>query len=232
MKKDISISIMVPALNEERTLKAAVLDLQNVLLEKVEFLEIIIVNDGSNDSTYEIARNLSESFPYIKVINHKSNSGIGVCYKDALKVARGLYFTWFPADCEDSAETFLSFLPYLSEDTVISCHHLGSDPRSFFRKALSKIYTFTINSYFGVHVSYYNGITVLPTKVARSFPLVSRGFSWSAENLLRAMKKGCRLKEIYLPLNSRNYGKSKALTVFSLSRMTKDLFRLFRIRDL
>jgi glycosyltransferase involved in cell wall biosynthesis len=101
--QDVSISICVPAFNEEKTLAAAVEDLVDTLSVLVREIEVIIVNDGSSDSTLAIAEGLASKNPQIKVINHKNNLGVGVSFRDALAKAKYKFFTWFPGDHENSA---------------------------------------------------------------------------------------------------------------------------------
>jgi len=130
-----SISICVPVLNEEKTLKQAVEDLISTLSPHIRFLEVIIVNDGSLDSTDLLAQGLAREYPQVKIIHHLKNLGIGVCYRDALAIAGGDYFSWFPADLENSADEFISCLPYLDKEAnIITCYHCGQDPRPVMRR--------------------------------------------------------------------------------------------------
>lgn len=133
----------------------------------------------------------------------KKNLGIGSCYRDALKNAQGDYFTWFPGDYENSAEEFIQCLPYLSKDTIVTCHHLGYDNRLFIRRFLSCSYTWILNKYFHLHLKYYNGLTIFPSSKLRSFPLISNGFAFSAESMIRAVQCGCHVVELSTPLKTR-----------------------------
>lgn len=221
---NFSLSVCVPAFNEERTLALAVKDLINTLSSKVKELEIIIVDDGSIDSTYQLAAKLEEEYPRVKVLHHERNLGLGTSYRDALKEAKGDYFTWFPGDHENSAAQFIQYFPYLEKDTVVTSNHLGYDQRSFFRHLISRSYTWIFNFCFHLNLKYYNGLSIFPTAVLRSFPIVSEGFSLPAESMIKAVRKGCRVVELTVPLSKRNWGKSKALTLSSLGRMLKDSF--------
>ncbi|MBD3264494.1 MAG: glycosyltransferase [Candidatus Omnitrophica bacterium] len=225
-EREIKLSVCIPALNEEKALEEAVQDLSHTLRPVLDKLEIIIVNDGSQDSTGRIAEKLAKESSEVKVIHHSQKKGLGVCYKDALRIAGGDYFTWFPGDHENSAAELLDALGYLEENTAVTTHHVGSDTRSLFRIFLSRTYTFIINTVFGLKVKYYNGLTILPTTTAKSFDIVSDGFTWSAENLIRAIKSGCRLIELSAPLQSREGGSSKALTPASVKQMLKDVWRI------
>jgi len=223
MHDDITISVCVPAFNEEKNLTAAVEDLIFSLSSRVGDLEIIIVNDGSSDSTGIIANNLVKKYSEIQVINNNKNYGIGFCYKSALEKSSCNYFTWFPGDHENSAQELVRCLGYLHDYDVVTTHHRGFDKRSFNRRSISILYTYILNICFNLDLKYYNGLTIFPVSVLRSFPLRSTGFSLFAENIIRALRRGCNLKELSAPLKSRKSGKSKAFSCSSIFRMIKDL---------
>lgn len=221
-----SISICVPAYNEENTLKESIDDLMMTLLPLVRKLEVIIVNDGSRDSTPQIVKQLSGTYPEVKIINHKKNLGIGISYRDALAVSGGDYFTWFPADHENPAEEFIRCLPYLSKDTIITCHHQGFDNRSALRRFISRAYIKILNSYFHLNLKYYNGLTIFPSSLLRSVVLNSNGFVLFAESVIQAVRRGCRVVELAAPLREYKGRKSKATSLTSVIQSAKDLVHI------
>lgn len=227
MKNDINISICIPALNEEESLRGAVEDILRTLSPVVQKLEVIIVNDGSTDFTPQLAEQLAREYFQVRVIHHKRNLGIGVCYRDALAVARGDYFTWFPSDHENSAAEFIQCLPYLKERTTVTCYHQGQDPRSALRRWISRSYTFIINKYFHLNLKFYNGLTIFPVSLLRSLPLVAKGFVLVAESLIRAIQRGYQVVELPAPLKNRVGGKSKAFTFISAFQILIDIFHIF-----
>jgi len=226
MGNDINISICVPACNEEESLEGAVEDLLITLSPAVQKLELIIVNDGSTDSTSRIAELLAGRYRQIKVIHHRRNSGLGVCYRDALAIAEGDYFTWFPSDHENSAAEFIQCLPYLKQKTIVTCYHQEQDPRSALRRCISRSYTFILNKYFHLNLKFYNGLTIFPISLLRSLPLVAKGFVLVAESLIRAIQSGYEVVELPAPLKNRVGGKSKALTFTGAYQILVDLFHI------
>jgi dolichol-phosphate mannosyltransferase len=233
IKWEFSISVCVPAFNEGAVLREAVKDLFETLSSRVATLEIIIVNDGSTDATATLAQELSRDYDRkIKVIHHPVNLGLGASYKDALSIAQGQYFTWFPGDHENSAEELVQCLPYLRQDTAVTSYHGVSDKRSWPRRVTSSVYTGLLNKCFGLNIKYYNGLTIFPTSVLHSFPLISNGFALSAESLIRAIKSGCKVVELFYPLKKRQVGRSNAISFLSLLGMVKDIGRnlIFLIR--
>jgi len=226
MKELLSLSICVPAFNEEKNIKPAVEDLLSVLPGMLKKLEIIIVDDASTDSTPQLAAQLAKEHAEVKVIRHHKNSGIGACYRDALAVATGDYYTWFPADHENSSDEFVQCLPFLSQDTIVICHHQGLDPRSIMRRMISRTYTRVLNRLFHLNLKYYNGLTIFPAAALRSFSLAADGFFFLAESLIKADRRGYRIVELAAALKKRNYGKSKALSLFAIKQMSCDILRI------
>ena len=222
---DIRFSVCVPALNEERSLRASIEDLIGAFKAAVGSYEIIIVDDGSSDGTASIAESLSAEYGMVKVIHHERPEGIGSCYFDALRAARGEYFSWFPADRENDPNEFLACLPYLSSRRIVTCHHAGYDNRSRTRRALSRAYRNILNLVFGLRVTYYNGLSVYPTQAARTFPGFSRGFFFNAENMILGLRSGLTLKELVFPLSARAAGRSHAVRFKSLMVLLSDSFR-------
>jgi len=229
-REDISLSVCVPAFNEENTLKEAVEDLILTLLQKIKELEIVIVDDASTDSTPQLARELVAKHNQVKFISHAKNLGVGVCYRDALAVAQGKYFTWFPSDHENSAGELAKCLPFLNDNYIVTSHHRDYDFRSDFRRLISYIYTWVLNKYFRMNLKYYNGLTIIPTMCLRTTSLKSEGFAFGAESVIHAVQSGCKVVELSAPLRQRVSGKSKAFTIKSIYKVLKDLFFVLKKR--
>jgi len=225
-KQSLSISVCVPALNEENGLRGAVEDLRNILSPYLRKIEIIIVNDGSADRTAFLAEQIAEDYPEVKVIHHAKRLGVGACFRDALTIASGEYFTWFPADRENLAEEFIQCLPLLTPKTLVTCHHRGQDHRFFLRRWVSVFYASVLNGVFHLDIRYYNGLTIFPTSVLRSLRLVADGFIFLAESLIYSIKSGCAVVQLSAPLKKREGGKSKMFTWLSLKQTLKDIFRI------
>ena len=73
IKSRPKISIFLPTYNKEKYIRNAISSIQNQTLQDIE---IIAVNDCSNDETLEILKNLSLTDKRIKIVNNKNNSGL------------------------------------------------------------------------------------------------------------------------------------------------------------
>lgn len=114
-KKSALLSIVVPTYNCESSLKKGVLSLVDHSL--VNLLEIIIINDGSSDSSLKIARELAKKYPSVKVIN-KENGGHGSTINVGLKQATGKYFRLMDADDYYDTKELVKFLKRLKEENT------------------------------------------------------------------------------------------------------------------
>lgn len=88
------ISIIIPAYNCEKTISSCI---QSLLMQTYTNIEIIIVDDGSVDGTYEIVRKYSYTDNRIICVR-QDNGGPGAARNSGMKVARGEYFTFVDAD--------------------------------------------------------------------------------------------------------------------------------------
>ena len=89
------VSIITPAYNASAFLKKTILSVQS---QTFTDWEMIIVDDCSNDNTYELACSLANEDNRIRVIKHKKNSGVAVARNTALDVAIGDYIAFLDSD--------------------------------------------------------------------------------------------------------------------------------------
>ena len=80
----IGVSIVVPAYNEEHSISSLLVQLNQVMVASGLFYEVIVVDDGSQDSTASTA----ERQPRVKLIRHKSNRGYGAALKTGIRRAQ------------------------------------------------------------------------------------------------------------------------------------------------
>ena len=117
------VSVFIPAHNEEYTIEATVRSIANMdytYKGKKQF-EIIVVNDGSTDSTGEILESLKSDIDNLRIITRKtpkSGKGKGFVLNDALVLSVGKIIGVFDADTRVDKNYLSTIIPYLNNDKV------------------------------------------------------------------------------------------------------------------
>ncbi|MDD5178011.1 MAG: glycosyltransferase [Candidatus Nanoarchaeia archaeon] len=115
-----SVSIAIPAYNEEITIKDTIDSLLNLDYPK-ELIEIIVVNDGSKDNTKAIVeKTIEENKQFNIVLINQKNSGKGAALNNALRHAKGKFFVVLDADSMVRSDALKKILPVFREDKKIA----------------------------------------------------------------------------------------------------------------
>jgi cellulose synthase/poly-beta-1,6-N-acetylglucosamine synthase-like glycosyltransferase len=115
LEKNYSLSILIPAYNEENTIAGTV---EHVFASDYKGIkEVIIINDGSKDKTLQIARNLQKKYPKLVVLN-KSNSGKADSLNYAMKYVKGDFVAIIDADSYPNKEAFSRIMGFFSDQKV------------------------------------------------------------------------------------------------------------------
>ena len=215
------ITAVMPSLNEEKNLVAAV---QNVLAGDVRLGipgEVVIVNDGSTDGTGKIAEELRAKDPSIQVIHHATPQGIGGSFWDGVKASRGEVVVMIPGDGENDAAEILRYLPLMDQVDVVVPYVFNRQVRSKARRKISNLYRSIINMTFGTTLNYMNGTVLYRRSILEQVELKGRGFFYQTELLIKCIRAGYLYAEVPYALLQRATGRSNATSLRSLKNVKK-----------
>ena len=131
--KKYSISVLIPAFNEQENIKSTV---ENVLKSDYKYLkEVIIINDGSTDNTLEIIEQLEKKYPKVRVLN-KKNSGKADSLNRALKIAKGELIAVIDADSYPDSNALSVMAGYFDDEKTgaVTTRILVRNRNNFIRK--------------------------------------------------------------------------------------------------
>jgi len=222
-----TVSVLVPALNEEVGLEATTERLARALNITMEDYEIIVVNDGSTDCTGAIAERLAETNERIRVLHHDRPLGLGYSYREGLDHARHASYSYVPADNTWPYRSFLELFGNLGKADVVTSYSTNPEIRPLGRRLVSSLYTATLNRLFGRRLRYYNGLTIYPAAFLKCCPTRTHGFGFQAETLLRALDQGLSILELPLPIDERTAGNSKAVNLRNIVSVATTVSRLY-----
>ncbi len=116
------LTIIIPTYNMERYLRKC-LDSLLVSDENMNILEVLVVNDGSKDSSSMIGQEYALKYPDTFIVIDKENGNYGSCVNRGLKEARGKYVKVLDADDyfkTDAFETVMNFLKASDYDLILT----------------------------------------------------------------------------------------------------------------
>ena len=200
MYKNKTISIIVPAYNEEEVIEKVVEDLKRL----GEEIEIIVVDDGSIDKTYENALKAD-----VKVIKHPYNKGYGAALKTGIKNSKGDTICFFDADNQHRIEDLKEILKYIEDYDAVIGMRTSESHIPFLRKPGKKILSMVANYLSNHKIPDLNcGLRVFKKEVlTRCLHILPDGFSFSTTTTLAMYKMGYNVK--WVPVTTRKrMGKS------------------------
>lgn len=138
------LSVIIPAYNESKRLPLTLIDIDKRLSERDYSYEIIVVNDGSIDSTAEMTNRLSRIVKNLRLIDNTENRGKGAVVRQGMLSARGSLRLFTDADNSTSIDQFDNMVPFFKEgfDVVIGSRAMrGSHlepPQAWYKQLLGK----------------------------------------------------------------------------------------------
>ena len=219
-----TLSIVVPAYNEEQNLPILVERLIQTLKENSITGEIVIVDDGSTDETGKIAEELSKKHRNIKFFHHKRRMEKTAALHTGFKNSSGDILAMIDADLQYAPEDLPKLLAKIQQgyDVVNGWRKHRKD--SILKKIPSSIYNFVSRLSFGMRLHDFNsGLKAFKREVLEDLNL-RRGQHRFLLNI--AHHKGYRVGEVEIQHLPRKHGKTK----YGISRMFWGFFDLIALR--
>jgi glycosyltransferase involved in cell wall biosynthesis len=190
-----SISVIIPAYNDETTVGRLISDTANLLSEVCPDYEIVTINDGSKDNTLQILNEQASKNKRVRVSNHEVNRGYGATIRELyLSGQKDLIFS-LPGDYQYAPKELLVMADGLHNyDFVIGLRVHRNDP--WRRKLQSRVYNFMLRALYGHRHKDVNSIKLFKRKILSEISLHSQTPFVDAELCIRAEKAGFRVIEI------------------------------------
>lgn len=221
-------TVIVPALNEEESLGLTV---ETVLREFDAVglpVEVLVFDDASTDRTGEIADEWAGRDRRVRAFHNRRRLNIGGIYKAGIREGGGDYMLLVPGDNEVNIADIARGARHAgTADMVIFYVTNASSARSAFRVLLSRMYVWCVNALFNTHFRYTNGTNILRASLLRQVPIVTDGFAYQTEVLVKASRLGADFVDVGIRIQPRGGGRSKALSWSNLKLVATGLGRLW-----
>lgn len=225
------LSVFLPTYNEEENIQNVVENTKKILLGIARNWEIIIVNDGSTDSTRKIAEGLHAKEPRIKVINHDKNRGYGASFKSGLYGSKYEWISFIDSDGQFDFAEIVKFIEKQSEtnaDIVIG--YYKKRQVSKLKIITSKLWELSVYLLFGLKVRDIDcGFKLISKRVVEKISHLEseRGAFISSEFLIKAKKLKFKIEEVPVTHYPRLKGVGTGRKLNVIIRSFVDLFNLW-----
>lgn len=221
------LSVMMPVYNEEQTLETI---LEHVL-ERPEVGEVIAVDDGSTDRTWEILKRCAARDLRVRPIRHQSNRGKGAALRTAIAELKMPFALVQDADLEYDPRDYATLLQPMFEgraDVVYGVRGFaGQTAYSFWFVMGNKLVTFATNLLFDCYISdMETGYKVLRTGLWARLSLKGNRFDIEPDVTARVLRLGYRIHEVPIHYYARSRAEGKKLTWRDGLRAIGTLIRL------
>ena len=193
----MSITLIIPALNEQAVIRNVAEQAIDCTRTHFADYEVILVDDGSTDSTGEIMETIARNQPNVRVLHNDGNRGLGTCYQRGVALASKNYIMLLCGDGGLPAASLPAIYACVGRaDIVIPYMRNLRQIKTPFRYFLSRTYTRLLNILFGFHLNYYNGLPVHRADLLRKITITSKGFGFQGEVLIKLLKSGCTYVQV------------------------------------
>ncbi|MBW1710234.1 MAG: glycosyltransferase family 2 protein [Deltaproteobacteria bacterium] len=208
-----TLTVIIPVFNERETI-LKILDL--VVAVDID-KEIIVVDDGSTDSTVETLKAAETRYPGAQMLYHDRNRGKGAAIRTALSKARGRFTIIQDADLEYDPKEYPQMLAPLLEGrtkAVYGSRILGSNKARSYNRYYwgGRLLSFVTN------ILYASAITdestcykAIETNMLRNLNLAAEGFEFCPEVTAKLLRAGVTIHEVPISYHPRSFEEGKKI---------------------
>ena len=226
-----SLSIVLPAYNEEANVTAAVEEVSRVAQALRLNYEIILVNDGSRDRTGEIAHtDLASRIPNFRLVEHFPNRGYGGALKAGFSAATKELIAFTPADRQFKFEEISHLLAKLETDVALVSGWRVQRQDGFIRRLNGLGWNLAVRILFGPTIHDIDcGFKLFRRDILSHIHIESDGAMIDTEMLAEMKARGYKITEVPVTHLPRVAGSPTGANPTVILRAFRDLFK-FRLR--
>lgn len=217
------ISVVVPALNEAESLPDLVTRVASIIAETGQTYEILVVDDGSSDQTFEVLAALAPRHPQLHAISFTRNYGKAAALAAGFQAAGGSIVITIDADLQDDPTEIPRLLAKLEEGYDLVSGWKQDRKDSFIKNQTSKLFNKVTSLVTGLRLHDFNcGLKAYRSQVTRAVRLYGEMHRYIPA---LAHLEGYRVTEIPVRHHARRFGKTK----YGIARFLNGFFDLMTL---
>ena len=233
----LSLSVIIPAFNEEKIIERSIRLLRDELRSFCPDFEIIVIDDGSTDTTKEILSQLKKDISQLVIFSIAHNRGLGFAIRTGLSLASKELVFYTDADMPVAYKELrkaVNRLDHSGSDIVLGTR-IDRSAESILRVIVSCVYNWLIRFLFGLKTRDINfAFKLMKRRVVECLDLTANGGFIDAEIVIQAVYLGFAVELIPLAYQSRKDSASRlfrpSIIVSTLFDLSINFHRLRRMR--
>lgn len=249
---DRGVSLLCWAYNEEDSIAEYLERATSLLDSAILDYEIVLIDDGSTDNTYEIAKRFQQKNARLKIYRNEKNLNIGPSFIKAMQMASKEFLFWQTIDWSYDIWNLRGFLEYLKTfDGVqgvrrepvkvklgflrpfagllklFGVKHITKRSDTVSKAVVSVINYIVIRTLFRIPCSDFQNVTFYPTKWIKSITVEARSSFCNPELLIKSYWNGMTIKEVPINFIPRSKGEARGTKLKAIINSVKDVFGLW-----
>jgi glycosyltransferase involved in cell wall biosynthesis len=222
------LTVVLPCFDEEPNVAQAVREATSAACRCASAVEIVVVDDGSRDATGEIARELAEVDPRVRVVAHDVNRGYGAAVRSGITASRMPWVLLTDADLQFDLQQLDRLLPLAPDHDLVAGYRISRcDP--LHRRAAAAAWNWLMRRTFGVPVRDVDcAFKLARGPMLRALDLTSEGAMVSMELYARATRDDWRIAEVGVHHRARLAGEASGGDPGVILRALRERRRLAR----
>lgn len=225
-KMDESLSVIIPAYNEEGNLANTVSETIKYAKKICKKFEVVVVNDGSKDRTAEVAEKLAKKYKEVKVFHHTKNKGLATAWKTAISHAKNDIILYIEGDGQQPFKGQIGLLKKIKNyDLVLGSRSYRFD-YTFFRKLLSYGYLLLIWLLFGLKYKDVGWSQAYRKKIFNKIDMKSVTPFFDTEVVIKAQRLKFKIAEAKVIYKSREKGSTSLGNLKTAYNMFREMLQM------
>jgi glycosyltransferase involved in cell wall biosynthesis len=225
---DKGISVFFPAFNDEKTIGSLVSQVLKLLPTITDDYEVLVINDGSVDSTQEVLEKLARGSDHVKLVRHERNVGYGAALRSGFTNSSKELIFYTDGDGQYDVGELSNLMNLMTRgcDVVNGYKIRRSD--AVHRRIAGAVYNQLARLLFRLPIRDVDcDFRLIKKSAIRSIDLTSSGGSISVELIYKLRRRGCVFAETPVHHYPRAHGRSQFFTLRHVSRTAHDFCRLW-----
>jgi glycosyltransferase involved in cell wall biosynthesis len=225
----VDLTLFVPCLNEQERVVPTLRTIHGAMQELGRSYEVLVVDDGSSDRTYEVVEEFRRTNPTMPVSVHRNERNVGLSrsFVDTAFRGRGRYYRLVCGDNVEPQESMVKILGLMGKADVVVPYYPVLPGKSAVRRIISRAFTLLVDLASGYRLNYYNGCALYRRYHVMRWAPYNYGFGFQADLITRLLDEGASYVEV--PVSGFHLTKERGRSAITLRNFVSTGHTLFEI---